>query len=211
MTLFISFLSGLLAAVIGIFPPGLINMTAAKTSINDGKNRAMLFVFGALVVIFFQTYISLIFAQYINNHPEVVVLLREIGLIIFSVLSIYFLGFAKKPNPQKDSTLQIKSKKSRFFIGILISAINFFPIPYYVFVSVTLASFKVFSFDAVSIFSFVFWTVSGSFIVFYCYVVFFNKMKSKTDYFISNMNTIIGSITGIVAIITLVNVIKYYY
>ena len=101
MTLFISFLSGLLAAVIGIFPPGLINMTAAKTSINDGKNRAMLFVFGALVVIFFQTYISLIFAQYINNHPEVVVLLREIGLIIFSVLSIYFLGFAKKPNPQK--------------------------------------------------------------------------------------------------------------
>jgi threonine/homoserine/homoserine lactone efflux protein len=211
MTLFISFLSGFLAAVIGIFPPGLINMTAAKTSINDGKNRAMLFVFGTLVVIFFQTYVSVLFAQYINNHQEVVVLLREIGLIIFSVLSIYFLGFAKKPNPQKDSTLQIKSKKSRFFIGMLISAINFFPIPYYVFVSVTLASFKVFSFDALSIFSFVFGTVSGSFIVFYCYVVFFNKMKSKTDYFIRNMNTIIGSITGIVALITLVNVIKYYY
>ena len=211
MTFFISFLSGFMAAVIGIFPPGLINMTAAKTSVNDGRNRAMLFVMGALVVIFFQTYISVLFAQYINNHDEVVVLLREIGLIIFSVLSIYFLVFAKKPNMQQEKALQIKSKKSRFFIGMLISAINFFPIPYYVFVTITLASFKIFFFDNFSIFSFVFGTVAGSFIVFYCYVVFFEKMKFQTDYFVRNMNTIIGTITGIVALITLVNILKFYY
>ena len=211
MTFFVSFLSGFMAAVIGIFPPGLINMTAAKTSVNDGRNRAMLFVFGALSIIFFQTYISVLFAQYINNHDEVVVLLREIGLIIFSVLSVYFLVFAKKPNTEQEKALQIKSKKNSFFIGMLISVINFFPIPYYVFVSVTLASFKIFSFDIFSIFCFVFGTVAGSFIVFYCYVVFFDKMKSKTDYFVRNMNTIIGTITGIVALITLVNILKYYY
>lgn len=211
MTFFISFLSGFLAAVIGIFPPGLINMTAAKTSVNDGRNSAMLFVIGALVIIFFQTYISVLFAQYIDNHNEVVVLLREVGLIIFSALSVYFLVFAKKPNEHQAKALQIKSKKSRFFIGMLISAINFFPIPYYVFVSVTLASFRIFSFDNFSIFSFVFGTVAGSFIVFYCYVVFFDKMKSKTDYFVRNMNTIIGTITGIVALITLVNILKFYY
>ena len=211
MSFFISFLSGFIAAVIGIFPPGLINMTAAKTSINDGRNRAMLFVFGALIIIFFQTYISVLFAQYINNHGEVVVLLREIGLIIFSGLSVYFLMFAKKPNMKREKALQIKSKKSSFFIGMLISLINFFPIPYYVFVSVTLASFKIFSFDIVSVFSFVFGTAAGSFIVFYCYVVFFDKMKLKTYYFVRNMNTIIGTITGIVALISLVNILQYYY
>ena len=211
MTFFISFLSGFMTAVIGIFPPGLINMTAAKTSVNDGRNRAMLFVFGALVIIFFQTYISLLFAQYINKHQEVVVLLREVGLVIFSALSVYFLMFAKKPNMQREKALQIKSKKSSFFIGMLISVINFFPIPYYVFVSITLATFKIFSFDIFSIFSFVFGTVAGSFVVFYCYVVFFDKMKSKTYYFVRNMNTIIGIITGIVALISLVNILKYYY
>lgn len=211
MTFFISFLSGFMTAVIGIFPPGLINMTAAKTSVNDGRNRAMLFVFGALVIIFFQTYISLLFAQYINKHQEVVVLLREVGLVIFSALSVYFLMFAKKPNMQREKALQIKSKKSSFFIGMLISVINFFPIPYYVFVSITLATFKIFSFDIFSIFSFVFGTVAGSFVVFYCYVVFFDKMKSKTYYFVRNMNTIIGTITGIVALISLVNILKYYY
>ena len=114
MTFFISFFSGFIAAVLGIFPPGLINMTAAKTSVNDGRNRAMLFVFGALVIIFFQTYISVLFAQYIDSHIEVVVLLREVGLVIFSTFSIYFLMFAKKPTMQQEKALQIKSKKSRF-------------------------------------------------------------------------------------------------
>ena len=38
---------GFIVAVIGIFPPGLINMTAAKISVQDGKNRALLFTSGA--------------------------------------------------------------------------------------------------------------------------------------------------------------------
>lgn len=187
-------------------------MTAAKTSIYDGRKRAMLFVLGALVTIFFQTYISVIFAQYINKHQEVIVLLREIGLLIFTGLAIYFLGFAKKPKLDKRAKpLKIKSKKSRFFIGMLISAVNFFPIPYYVFVSVFLASYKFFSFDNLSVFSFVTGTLIGSFVVFYCYVVFFDRLKSKTEYFVKNMNTIIGSITAIVALVTLVNVLMHYF
>lgn len=212
MSFFIPFVSGFIAAAVGTFPPGLINMTAAKSSITDGRNRALLFALGATVVILFQTYISVIFAQYIDKHKEVVVLLREIGLLIFTVLSIYFLVFAKKPNLIKQNeTLELKSKKSRFFMGMLISVINFFPIPYYVFVSVTLASFKIFYFNPISIYSLVSGAVVGSFCVFYCYIVFFNKIKSKTDYFMLNMNNIIGLITGVVALITLLNVLKYYF
>jgi hypothetical protein len=110
------------------------------------------------------------------------------------------LFFAKKPKPILDNeNLQLKSKRSRFFMGMLISAINFFPIPYYVLVSITLASYKVFSFESSSIYSLVSGVVIGSFTVFYCYVVFFDKLKSKTDYFVRNMNTIIGIVTGLVA------------
>jgi hypothetical protein len=164
-----------------------------------------------LIVILVQTYISVLFAQYIDKRDDIVILLREIGLAIFTILSIYFLFFAKKPKPIIKEKIQLKSKKSRFFMGMLISAINFFPIPYYVLVSVTLASYKIFSFTNLSIYSLVSGVVIGSFSVFYCYVVFFDKLKTKTDYFIKNMNSIIGIITGIVAIITLVNVLDYYY
>ena len=95
-------------------------------------------------------------------------------------------------------------------MGMVISAINFFPIPYYVLISITLASYNFFSFTTLPICSFVAGVVVGSFMIFYLYVVFFNKMKTKTDFFVNNMNKIIGSITGLVALITLVNVVKYY-
>ena len=211
MSIFIPFISGFIASVIGILPPGLINLTAAKVSLTDGKKRAMMFVLGALIVIFYQTYISVIFAQYINSHQDIVVLLRKIGLVIFIGISIYYLFFAKNPNLQPDDDFHLKSKRSRFFMGMLISAINFFPIPYYVMVSITLAAYNVFMFDSLSIYSLVFGVVAGSFSVFYFYVIFFNKMKSKADYFVNNMNKIIGTITGLIAVITLFNVIKNYF
>jgi threonine/homoserine/homoserine lactone efflux protein len=212
MNILIPFLSGFTAAAIGVLPPGLINMTAAKVSLTDGRKRGMMFVLGALIIIFIQTYISVIFADYINSHQEVVVLLRQIGLIIFCGLSIYFLFFAKKPRIKSDDENEhLKSKRSRFFLGMLISAINFFPIPYYVLVSVSLASFHLFTFETWSIYSLVMGVVTGSFSIFYLYVVFFNKMKSKTDYFIQNMNKIIGVVTGLVALITLWNVAKLHF
>ena len=210
MQFFFPFLFGFLAAVIGIIPPGLINLTAAKISLIDGKNSALKFVFGALVVIFLQTYISVFFAQYINSHQGIVVLLREIGLVIFIALSVYFLKFARKHSDNSQTPNVIKSKRNRFLVGMFVSAINFFPIPYYVLISITLASYKRLNFELIQEFLFVFGVLLGSSMVFYLYVEFFNKMKNKADYFIANMNKIIGTITGIVALITLINLLKLY-
>jgi threonine/homoserine/homoserine lactone efflux protein len=210
MNIILPFLSGFIAAFIGVLPPGLINMTAVRVSLTDGRKRALMFVLGALLIIFLQTYISVIFAHYISKHQEIVILLREIGLGIFFALSIYFLFFAKKPKI-KNQELQLKSKRSRFFMGVLVSSLNFFPVPYYVFISVTLATYSFFKFETVSIYSLVSGVVLGSFTVFYMYVVLFEKFKEKTNYFLENMNRFIGIITGIVAVITLINVIKYYF
>jgi threonine/homoserine/homoserine lactone efflux protein len=210
MGLIFPLFSGFIAAIIGIFPPGLINMTAAKISVEDGKNRALSFMAGALVIIFFQTLLALIFARYIDSHQEVVVLLREIGFGIFTLLTVYFLWIAKKPKKAVKEELKTRSKKSRFFLGMLISTLNFFPIPYYVLVSVSLASFQYFTFETASVFSFVVGVVLGSFVVFYSYIAFFKKIESKTDFITKNMNNMIGSITGIMAVLTLYNIVKYY-
>lgn len=210
MNIVTSLFLGFFTAFIGIIPPGLINMTAAKVNLKEGKRNAMWFVLGAILVIFFQSFFAILFAKIINRRPDLVTLLREVGLGIFATLTLYFLVLAKKP---KDKTRKFKknSKTNRFFMGMLLSGLNFLPIPYYVFVSVTLASFKLFSFDPTSIFIFVNGVILGSFLVFYCYISFFNKIENKTDYVTKNMNTIIGSITGLISVITLWNVIKYYW
>jgi threonine/homoserine/homoserine lactone efflux protein len=204
------FFLGFFTAAIGIAIPGLINMTAAKVSIRDGKDRAILFTYGAIVIIFFQTLLAVLFAKYIDSRPDVVVLFREIGMVIFMVLTVYFLFIAKKPKPKKEQ-IKMRSRTSRFFLGMLLSALNFFPIPYYVFVTMTMASYELFHFEKVPIALFLLGVVLGSFTIFYCYISFFKKIESKTDFFFKNSNTIIGSITAIVALITLFNVVKYYF
>ena len=201
---------GFISAFIGIIPPGLINMTAAKVNHKEGKRNALWFVLGALIIICVQVFFSILFAKIINRRPDLVALLREIGFFIFTALTIYFLWIAKTPNG-KPKKLKNKSKTKRFFLGMLLSALNFFPIPYYVFVSITLASYHLFSFDTTSIVIFVNGVLVGSFLVFYFYISFFNKIENKRDYIMKNMNTIIGSITGLISIITLINIINYYW
>lgn len=204
-------LSGFVAAAIGIIPPGLINMTAAKINLKEGKKNALWFVIGAVFVIFLQVYVAVLFAQVIDNRPDVITLLREVGFVIFSILTIYFLFIAKDPKTKKKSKIKKSSKKSRFFLGMLLSGLNFFPIPYYVVVSVTLSSYNLFVFENSIIFTFVLGSILGSFAVLYSYIGFFEKIEKKTDYLMRNMNTIIGSITGLVAIITLFNILNYYF
>lgn len=209
MNLIVSLLSGFISAFIGITPPGLLNMTAAKVSMKDGKHHAFWFVSGAVLVIFLQVYLAVLFARIINARPDIVLLLREVGFVIFGTLTVYFLWIAKEPTIKKPK-IKKYSKKKRFFLGMLLSALNFFPIPYYVFVSISLSSYALFSFDITSIFIFVSGAVLGSVLVFYFYIAFFKKIEKKADYLLKNMNVIIGCITGIVSVISLMNILEYY-
>jgi threonine/homoserine/homoserine lactone efflux protein len=201
---------GFLSAFVGIILPGLINMTATKVNHKEGKRNALWFVFGALIIICFQVFFSVLFAKIINRNPDVVAILREIGFCIFTALTIYFLLIAKAPKG-KPRKLKKNSKTSRFFLGMLLSALNLFPIPYYVFVSISLATFKLFSFDTSAIIIFVTGALLGSFLAFYVYITFFDKFANKRDYILKNMNTIIGSITGLISVLTLINILKYYW
>ncbi len=210
MTFALPLFLGFLTSAIGIIPPGLINMTAAKVSIQEGRTRAFVFAIGAVLIVFLQTFLAVVFAKFIDKNPSVLLILREIGLFIFTGLTVYFFLYAKKIKRKEDDTA-LKSKRSRFFLGMLLSALNFFPIPFYVFVSVTLASYNYFSFEKSFVYSFVLGSGLGALFAFYCYIVYFKKMERKSEFLLKNMNYIIGSITGFVSIITLVNIIKYYW
>jgi hypothetical protein len=154
-------------------------------------------------------YLALLFAQFIDQRPQVVILLREMGCVIFTVLTIYFLVIAKTTQKGKGK-IKKQRTSTRFFLGMLLSALNFFPIPYYVVVSLSLASYGWFTFESLSVMVFVVGVILGSFLVFYGYISFFSKIERKTDFFTQNINKIIGSITGIIALITFFNIVEYY-
>lgn len=197
----------MIIALIGVIPPGLLNMTAAKISLKEGHVRGVMFSIGVCVVVFLQTYIAAMFARYLTNHPDVVKVLQRVAFVIFVLITVYYLLIAKatsKTDPDRES----RSKHSRFFHGMFMSAINVFPIPYQAYMAVTLASFGWLEFKSSMIISYVFGAVTGTFVMLYVYIFFFDKIKNKNLTSQKNMNYIIGSITGVIAIFTLINILS---
>lgn len=201
------FLLGLVFAAIGIIPPGLLNMTVAKVSLKEGYTRGIMFSVGACLIVAIQTSIAAVFAKYISNHPDVVDVLQRAAFVIFVLITIYFLILAQK-QPKPIDQQEARSKQSRFFQGMLMSTINVFPIPYQAYMTLTFASFGWMEFDKISIISYVTGAVMGTFVMFYIYIFFFDKIKSKKFTTQKSMNYIIGAITGIIAIITLIKIIQ---
>lgn len=206
MTLLLPFVLGFCISFLAAFLPGLINMTAAKISLQEGKSSALSFAFGAASIILFQTLVAVLFARFISNHLEIVSTLQEIAIFIFTGLSIYFFWVAKKPKKIK-TDIKVKGKSNRFFLGMLLSSLNLLPIPFYVFTSISLASSGYFSFNKIPIATFVTGVVSGSFFLFYLYIVAFKRIEKKTEFLFHNFNNIIGSVTAFIAIITLYKLI----
>ena len=145
MLFFLPLILGFFIAFLAVILPGFINMTAAKISTQEGKNVALSFALGTSVIIFFQTFIAVLFARFISNHQEIVSTLQEIGIFVFSLLSIYFFWIAKKPKKIKTDS-KVKGKSNRFFLGMLLSTLNLLPIPFYVFASMSLSASGYFSF-----------------------------------------------------------------
>ena len=192
--------------MIGVIPPGLLNMTAAKISLKDGYNRGIVFSIGVCFIVFLQTYIAAMFARYLSNHPSTVEILRQVALVIFILIAIYFLFIAKtshKPNIEPDT----KSKQSRFFQGIFLSAINVFPIPYQAYMTISIAGFGWFTFDPMSMLTYCSGAATGTFVMLYVYIFFFDKINNKKFTSQRNMNKSIGIITAIVAIVTFINIL----
>jgi threonine/homoserine/homoserine lactone efflux protein len=203
------FFLGLIIAFVGVIPPGLLNMTAAKISLKEGSNRGILFSIGVCVIVCLQTYLAAIFAKYLSNHPEVIEILQRVAFVIFVLITIYFLLLARK-QPKPNVEANIRSKHSRFFQGILLSALNVFPIPYQAYMTLTIASFGWLTFETYSIIAYVAGAATGTFVMLYIYIFFFDKIKNEKLTSQKNMNYVIGSITGIIAIFTLINIIKEF-
>lgn len=182
-------------------------MTAAKISLKEGYNRGLIFSMGVCLVVIFQTLIAVIFARYLSKHPEVIKVLQRVAFVLFVLIAIYFFVLAKKkPQPKIEQTR--RSKQSRFFYGMLLSALNVFPIPYQAYMSLTLAGFGWLTFDNIGITSYVAGAATGTFVMLYVYVFLFEKIKSKRIKSQKNMNYSIGIITAVIAIVTLINIIK---
>ena len=194
-------------ALIGVTPPGLLNMTAARISLKEGAARGIMFSSGVSIVVFIQTYIAAIFARYLSDRSDIVEILQRVAFVIFVLITIYFLLLASKQKEAKVET-EIKSKHGRLLHGMLLSVLNVFPIPYQAYMTITLVSFGWMNFEKLSIVTYVTGAATGTFVMLYFYIFFFDKIKDRKFTSQKSMNLSIGIITGLVALVTFATILK---
>lgn len=192
-----------LAALAGVIPPGLINMSVAKICLKKGKRQGVFMAIGASIIVFIQAVVAVILSSYIFEHPYVKGMLLRTGLVILLILMLYFFfsAFFKK-NKQHQLVTTSKSYTS-FFSGIGIAVLNIFPIPYFVVLATVFGSEFGFNFSLTSTILFSLCAALGTFSTLYLYVVFFLKIQDRTATFKRYSNFFMAALMFILACVTL--------
>tara|TARA_R110000868_G_scaffold118957_1_gene315137 strand:- start:111 stop:740 length:630 start_codon:yes stop_codon:yes gene_type:complete len=193
------------AAFMATVPPGLLNMNAAKTSVEKGKLNGIIFSLGVSTMIMLQAYVAVLISKYLHNHPEVVTVLLKIALVVFAFFAIYFFVLAKRNKPQKEKVLNV-SKKNSFFKGVLLAALNLLTIPYYSGLNAMWKASGWIKFEVSDILIFILAAGLGTFTVLYLYTIYFYKLETKNNTFSRNSNYILSGLMSLLFVVTLVRI-----
>lgn len=196
------------AAFLGVIPPGLVNMSVAKTCLHQGKHNGLLVALGASITVVFQALVAVLLAQYIFSHPFVRNMLFRTGIVIFGILAIYFFIQAKKEKVKKVKVPNHQGLKS-LGKGLGVALINVLPIPFFCALSGT---FKISSEGIANApletAVFVLAAAGGTFTALYLYVLGFDKIDKKAKTFTKYSNYFMAVLMLVLVVLTL---IRMYY
>lgn len=201
MTYFTHFFIGFMMAFVGLLPPGMLNMTAVRTTIGTNKRSGLLFSLGAALIVIPQSFIALFFANYFAKHPETIKQLSIAGVIVLFVLSIFFFFQARKKFKGEGK----KSKGNYLLIGMFMSALNMLAIPFYFFYSSFFQSKELLILKHPYIPIFVFGAFLGAFSLFVLYTNFAILIEKKAQFIAMNINYILSILFFILGIMSLFN------
>lgn len=194
------------AAFMATVPPGLLNMNAAKVSVEKGKLNGIIFSLGVSTMIMLQAVIAVYISKYLHRNPEVVEALLKIAVLVFAFFAIYFFMAARKNLKKKRKEVAI-SKRNSFFKGMLLAALNLLTIPYYSGLNIMWNATGWIKFEVWDIVIFVLAAGSGTFSVLYMYTIYFNKLENKTDRFSKNSNYILSALMVVLLLITIYRIL----
>ncbi|WP_298950832.1 LysE family transporter [uncultured Nonlabens sp.] len=196
-------LFGLIIGFIGVIPPGLLNLTAAKISVKQNKKAAVIFALGASLIVVAQVYVGVFFSKLLNNDPDTLLLLEKFAVVVFLALSAFFFIKALRDSGAPVVKEVNRSPVKIFAQGIVLSVLNIFPIPFYIGFSSFLASRGLFEFTYPMAHLFILGAASGTFLMLLSYITFVNKFAFESNTFARKINYLLGGLTLCIAVFTI--------
>ena len=199
------FLIGFIMSFLGTLFPSMLNMTSVKISIKETQKKALYFSAGVSLIVIIQAYIAVGFSKILLDNPRYLIVLQQVGTIVFIGLSVFFFNNVRK---QKKKQLKNNSRKGKGFLsGILLSSLNMFAIPFYFGVTSFLVMMHWYKFTLINNIFFVLGSALGTFSILLLYAYLAKKIENKIEYFANQMDLVLGIITGLIVIINVIDVL----
>lgn len=196
------------AAFLASLPPGLLNLNAAKTSVEKGKSNGVIFALGVGVAVMLQTYIAVRIAKYISRNQQIVEVLLQLALVLFFILAIFFFLKGRKQHTKPFELVEAK-KRNSFSRGVFLALINLLAIPYYSGLNTIFHGQGLMRYNVIDEILFILGAGTGTFLAMYLYVFYFNKMEHKTNAFSKNSNYILSVLMLLLFVITAVRLFNF--
>lgn len=203
--LLILFFATYSAAFMATVPPGLLNMNAAKVSVEKGKANAIIFSLGVSVMVVMQAYVAVLISKFLFRHPEVISWIQKAALIVFAFFAVYFFTMARQQRQRPMKIVHV-SKKNSFFKGLMLASLNLLTVPYYSALNAMWNASGWIQFQFWDIAVFILSAGCGTFSVLYFYTVYFKKLESRNNAFSRNSNYILSVLMLILLVITLIRI-----
>jgi threonine/homoserine/homoserine lactone efflux protein len=141
MQLFRVFTTGMFISFLGTLPLGSLNLAAMQISVSDGIRPAIYFALGALIIEMVYVRISLVAMDWVHKRKKLFRYLEWATVVIIAALAVTSFIAAADPHVKKNVILS--NTLHRFWLGIMMSAINPVQVPFWFGWSAALFSKKV--------------------------------------------------------------------
>jgi threonine/homoserine/homoserine lactone efflux protein len=123
------FITGLFISFLGTLPLGTLNLAAMQISISDGVRPAIYFACGVLLVEVIYVRISLVAMDWVRKKKKLFRWLEWFTVLIISALAVSSFIAAVDPEEKKNALLSYSFH--RFWLGVVLSALNPLQIPFW--------------------------------------------------------------------------------
>lgn len=129
MKLFRVFITGMFISFLGTLPLGTLNISAMQISVSDGVRPAILFALGALLVEIIYVRVSLVAMNWVTRQKRVLRILEWATVVIITALAIS--SFIAAADPLVKKNVILSNTIHRFWLGVMLSAVNPVQIPFW--------------------------------------------------------------------------------
>jgi len=179
----LTFFIGLFANFIGYIPPGNINLTLVKITINRGLKQALLFITSFSCVEFFFTYFIMHAAKWLSAQVKLDTVIDWVMVVLFGVLGTITWIHRKKP-PETNY-----SEHESIRYGILLGFLNPVQIPFWMITGTYLITHQWILTGKLALVIFSLGSAAGAFLALFLYAKFAKYIQNKFELSTRFINT----------------------